>query len=89
MITLGFSTHRLEVLKEAEELMRHHTVIALEEPPHPHFEAMLRGEMPIEDYLEASEYEFPRFAEACCRLYRTLSEEGKRFLQVDPYMEQL
>ncbi len=89
MITVAFSTHRLEVLKEAEARMREHDTIALEEPPHPDFHAMLCGDITIEDYLQETDYEFPRFAEASCRLYRVLHASGKRLLQVDPYMEKL
>lgn len=86
---MAFSTHRLEVLKEAEGRMREHDTIALEEPPHPDFHAMLCGDMAIEDYLQQMDYEFPQFAEASCHLYRVLHASGKRLLQVDPYMEQL
>ncbi len=89
MITVGFSTHRLEVLPEAASLMERHDVIALEEPPHPRFHDMLRGEATVQEYLEESDYEFPRFAEASCQLYRRLHASGKRLVQVDPYMEHL
>lgn len=89
MITVGFSTHRLEMLGHAETLMRRHAVIALEEPPHAGFEAMLRGEMSIEEYLGSADYEFPRFAKACCLMYRRLHAMGKRLIQVDPFMEHL
>ncbi len=87
MITVAFSTHRLEVLQEAESLMRSHDVVILEEPPQAGFEPMLRGEMSIDTYLEEGDYEFPSFAQACCRLYRRLYASGKRLLQMDPYME--
>jgi len=89
VITAAFSTHRLEVLKEAEARMRAHDTIALEEPPHSLFPAMLCGDVTIEDYLQETDYEFPRFAEASCRLYRRLHALGKRLIQVDPYMEHL
>ncbi|MEJ5363945.1 MAG: hypothetical protein WHS86_02495 [Desulfosoma sp.] len=89
MITVAFSTHRLEVLMEAEARMRAHEAVALEEPPHPLFQAMLCGEVAVENYLQETDYEFPRFAEASCRLYRRLHASGKRLIQVDPYMEHL
>jgi len=69
--------------------MRAHDTVALEEPPHPLFSAMLCGDVAIEDYLQETDYEFPRFAEASCRLYRRLHALGKRLIQVDPYMEHL
>lgn len=89
MITAAFSTHRLEVLEEAEARMRAHQAVALEEPPHPHFRAMLCGDVTVQDYLQETDYQFPRFAEACCHLYRKLHALGKRLIQVDPYMEHL
>ncbi|MEJ5348019.1 MAG: hypothetical protein WHS46_04950 [Desulfosoma sp.] len=89
MITVAFSTHRLEVLQEAESLMQGHDVIILEEPPQTEFESMLRGEISIDTYLAQADFEFPSFAQACCRLYRRLYAAGKRLLQVEPYMEHL
>jgi hypothetical protein len=89
MITIAFSTHRLEVLGKAEKLMAEHDTIALEEPPHPLFESMLRGEVAVEDYINETEYEFPRFAKASCELYRRIYSQGKLLVQVDPYMEYL
>lgn len=89
MITVAFSTHRLEVLEEAEALMRNHDTVALEEPPHANFYAMLEGEISVEEYLESSDYEFPQFAHASCLLYRRLHAQGKHLVQVDPYMEHL
>lgn len=89
MITVAFSTHRLEVLPEAHSLMARHDVIALEEPPQTGFDAMLKGGLSIDQYLESSDYEFPEFARRSCLLYRELYGQGKRFLQVDPYMEHL
>ncbi|MCX7822173.1 MAG: hypothetical protein N2260_01860 [Syntrophobacterales bacterium] len=89
IITIGFSTHRLEVLTEAEGLMMEHDIVALEEPPHPLFKTMLEGDISIEDYLIETEYEFPKFAKASCELYRRLHSYGKTLIQVDPYMEEL
>lgn len=89
MITLGFSTHRLEVLVEAEKLMMEHNIVALEEPPHPLFTAMLEGIISIDDYLAETEYEFPEFARASCNIYRHLHSCGKTVVQIDPYMEEL
>ncbi|MEJ5301089.1 MAG: hypothetical protein WHS38_08900 [Thermodesulforhabdaceae bacterium] len=89
MITIAFSTHRLEVLSRAEKLMWEHDIIALEEPPHPLFDAMLRGEVSVKDYVREAEYEFPEFARASCELYRRLYCHGKSIVQVDPYMEHL
>lgn len=89
MITIGFSTHRPEVLAKAEKLMAEHEVIALEEPYHPLFQKMLDGSISIDDYLMEIEYEFPEFARASCEIYRRLHTYGKVLLQIDPYMEEL
>ncbi len=87
MITIGFSTHRLEVLSEAERLMKAHETVALEEPPNQAFSAMLDGTVAVESYLEEADYEFLEFARKACDIYRALVREGVRFVQVDPYLE--
>ncbi|WP_170920433.1 hypothetical protein [Desulfacinum hydrothermale] len=69
--------------------MATHQMVVLEEPPHPSFQAMLDGRMDVQEYLEETEYEFPVFAQASCRLYRRLYEAGIEIVQVEPYLEAL
>jgi hypothetical protein len=86
---LAFSPHRIEALAPAVEHMRRHEAIVLEEPESPLFVSMLNKTISIEDYLLETDYQFPRFAEESCRLLRELHAEGKRILQIDPFMDRL
>jgi len=87
--TIGFSTHRPEVLPLAAKEMERHEAIVLEEPQNPNFEPMLRGELSIDDYLMQSDFEFPEFARQSSLLYRRLYRQGKRLIQCEPYMARL
>lgn len=86
-ITLAYSSHRPEILPFAADSMQRHQAVILEEPPFPGFDAMLAGRLPIKDYLLATDYEFPAFAAKSCQLLRTLFQQGKTILQVEPFME--
>lgn len=88
-VSVGFSIHRPEVLALTEPVMREHQCICMEEPRTPGFNAMLRGEMDIAEYLMAVDFEFPVFARMTCELLQVLNAEGRVVLQVDPYMEAL
>jgi hypothetical protein len=88
-ITIGFSTHRPEVVPLAAAAMKQHEAIVLEEPPHPGFTPMLKGELGIDDYLLQCDFEFPEFARQSAILYRQLYLHGKQLLQCDPYLARL
>jgi hypothetical protein len=88
-VCVAFSTHRLETLPGAEARMRAHEAVVLEEPPEPAFADMLAGRLPIDDYLEELELEFPVFARASAELLRALAADGIEIRQIDPYMEVL
>jgi hypothetical protein len=88
-LTIGFAPHRLEAIPFAAPLMTAHEVIFLEEPVTPGFDDMLAGALSVDRYVESSEAEFPRFAEASCRLLMTLHRQGRCVQQVDPYMDRL
>jgi len=51
LVTVGLSSHRLEVLPEARREMENHEAIILEEAPEPDFPAMLAGKLDIDEYL--------------------------------------
>ncbi len=89
LITLSFSPHRIEALPLAAETMRSHEAIILEEPESPHLAPMLRGELPIDDYLLETDAGFPRFGRKSCQLLRELHGAGKAILQIEPFMERL
>ena len=88
-ITLGYSTHRLEALPFAAEWMRRHDVIVLEEPPDPGFEEMLQGRMDVDEYLGLSEHQFPLFGRGMCELLIEFRRQGKKLVQVEPYLAAL
>jgi hypothetical protein len=88
-ITVAFSPHRAEALPFAAETMRKHEAIVLEEPANPLLVGMLEQKVPIDAYLLEMDFEFPRFARKSCQLLRELYREGKKILQIDPFMERL
>lgn len=87
--TLAFSIHRPEILPLAADLMAAHDVICLEEPPTAGFAAMLRGELPIAEYLLETETEYPEFGRLTCDLLQVLARSGKAIFQVEPFLETL
>jgi len=89
MITIGFSSHHVETLPFVHEQMERHQAIVLEEPPSPHFPAMLRGTLSINDYIMELDSAFPEFERRMCELLRELYKRGGRIVQVEPYLEKL
>jgi hypothetical protein len=88
-ITIGFSSHRLEVLSATFEEMAHHDAIALEEAPEENFSALLAGKISVADYLEDKDVEFPEFSAQQLEMAQRLDRQGKAILQVEPYQEKL
>ena len=89
MITIGFSSHHVEALPFAREQMERHQTIILEEPPSPSFARMLEGAIPLDDYLLELDSGFPEFDRQMHRLLLEFYRQGKRILQVEPYLERL
>jgi hypothetical protein len=89
MITIGFSSHRAEIIPFARPVMEQHQIIVLEEPPHPKFADMLKGGLSITDYLMEIDTGFPEFERLMCKEVRWLHQKGKKLLQVEPYLERL
>lgn len=89
LITVGLSSHRLEALPPALELMARQEAVVLEEAPEADFPAVLTGALSIGDYLADKEVEFPRYSQEQLRGVRRLHERGVRVLQVEPYLERL
>ena len=88
-ITVAFSPHRAEALPFAAETMRKHDAIVLEEPANPLLVGMLEQKVPIDEYLLEMNFEFPRFTRKSCELLIELHGQGKKILQVEPFMERL
>lgn len=88
-VTIGFSIHRPEVIGITADLMHRHDVIFLEEPPASGLKQMLQGALSIDDYLLPAEVEYPEFSRRMCRLLRELYQDGKKIIQVEPFLENL
>lgn len=88
-ICIGFTTYRTETLTFVEKLMQDYEVIALEEPKTPGFSEMLQGKLSIEEYLMLTDFEFVRFAYNSCKIFQRLYKQGKKIVQVDPFMDEL
>ncbi len=89
VLTLGYSSHRVEVLARAEPWMRAHDAVVLEEPPLPGFAEMLAGTRSVDDYVDDSGFEFPLFARRSCTLLRALHRDGIAVRQVEPFLDTL
>jgi hypothetical protein len=88
-VTIGFSIHRPEIIGITADLMQRHDVIFLEEPPVNGLQGMLQGAQSIDDYLLPAEVEYPEFSRRMCRLLRELHQNGKKIIQVEPFLQNL
>lgn len=88
-VTIAYANHRPETLPLSRQLMETHQVIILEEPPHPLFPQMVRGNVGVEDYLLDQDVEYPAFSQQQCGMLMGLFESGKKLVQVEPYLEHL
>jgi hypothetical protein len=88
-VTVGLSSHRLEVLPYALKEMENHAAVALEEAPEEDFPAVLAGKLAIPEYLADKDTEFPEFSGKQLEMLRELHRRGKTILQVEPYLERL
>jgi hypothetical protein len=89
VITIGFSSHRLEVLPFVREEISHQEAIVLEEPPEKDFQDFLAGKITASAYLEDKDVEFPEFSLRQLEMIRGLHHEKKAIFQVEPYQERL
>ncbi|MDI6852476.1 MAG: hypothetical protein QME75_02565 [Deltaproteobacteria bacterium] len=89
LVTVGLSSHRLEVLPYARREMQNHEAIVLEEAPEPDFPALLAGKLRVDGYLADKDPEFPAYSRKQALLLRELHQEGKGIFQVEPYLERL
>jgi hypothetical protein len=89
MITIAFSSHRVETIPFARQMMEEHRIIVLEEPSHPKFTDLLNGNLSISQYLMETDIGFPGFERLMCKEARRLHQEGKKLLQIEHYLERL
>lgn len=89
LITIGFSSHRLEVLPVVQEEMSRHEALVLEEAPEEDFESFLTGRISATEYLLDKDVEFPEFARRQLELVKTWHNQGKAIVQLEPYQQKL
>ncbi|MDJ0623611.1 MAG: hypothetical protein QNJ17_11635 [Desulfocapsaceae bacterium] len=89
LFSLVYGNHRPETLAHGAEEMARHDVIILEEPPHPNFNDMLRGELAIEEFMLELDLEYPSFSHQQYTLLQQLFREGKTIVQIEPFVENL
>lgn len=89
LITIGFSSHRIEVISFSRRLMENHDVIITEEAPNSRFKNMLNKKVSIDKYLSEIDSEFPEFSRHMYKLLREFYQKGKKILQIEPYIERL
>lgn len=88
-ITIGFSIHRPEIIPMTADLMQRHKAIFLEEPPAPGLQRMLQGRLSVDDYLLPIDTEYPEFSRSMGGLLRELYQNGKKIIQVEPFLQNL
>jgi hypothetical protein len=89
LITIGFSSHRIESLPFVKEQMKNHNVIIIEEAPNPRFIDMLNGKITIDECLGEEDTQFPEFSRRMYKLLQEFHLMSKKILQVEPYIERL
>ena len=89
LITIGFSSHRLEVLPAVEAEMSRHEALVLEEASEDDFHPFLAGEISAMEYLADKDVEFPEFSLQQLDMVKRWHGRGKAILQVEPYQEKL
>ncbi len=87
VVTVCFSTHRVEIVNLLAPIMDLHNIIVLEEPSSEEFYLYINGQISLDDYLEFSDFTFPLFQR---ELYKKILEIVERksgsVLQIDPYL---
>ena len=86
-VTIGFGPHYLEAIPMLVAHMHGCDTILLEEPQTTGFIEMLRGDVAVDTYLLQVDASFPLFAKNMCYELRKLFVQGKRIVQVEPYLD--
>jgi hypothetical protein len=69
--------------------MQEHDLILLEEPPHPDFQAMLAGDIDLDEHMLELDAGYPVFARRQYKLLQAMKKAGKEIVQVEPFLEKL
>ena len=88
-VTVALSHHRPEFVRPAADLMADHAAVFLEEPPSRALDEMLRGDIPIENYVAMLDTEYPEFSFRMAAALRRLFAKGIMIFGVEPYLAHL
>lgn len=88
-LTVCYSTHRPETLHLTSKVMQDHDVIILEEPFHQDFEEVLNGNIELQGHLLELDIAYPEFTLSQYQMLRRFIKNGKKILQIEPYLESL
>ena len=88
-VTIPYSNHWPEVVPLVAERVGPGDLLVAEDAPSPEFRQMLAGAMSIDDYLLATDIEFPEFGRRMCRLWRRLRDSGAAIVPVEPFVQTL
>ncbi|QER41588.1 hypothetical protein F1847_02080 [Thermodesulfobacterium sp. TA1] len=86
-LTIGFSTHRIEVLPLAERFIENSEIIVLEEPPNEKLREVFEGKISEEEYVANVDFWFPEFIKQTLKLLKKFYRQGKKIFQIEPYLE--
>jgi hypothetical protein len=88
-IKILYGNHWPEVVAPLAAQIGAGETLVTEDAPSPEFRQMLAGDLSIDDYLLATDIEFPEFSRRMCRLWRRLDRAGTRIVQVEPFIATL
>ena len=88
-VFIGFSAHRLETIPFYKRVFAKSDIIILEDAPHPLFPSLLLGQLTPEQYVQSLDTDFPFFLTAQYKLLQAAYKEGKKIVQIEPYIERL
>ncbi len=88
-IKILYANHWPEVVDLVAEQIDAGQMLITEDAPSPEFDAMLAGTLSIDDYLLATDIEFPEFGRRMCRLWQRLHRAGIPVVPAEPFVETL
>jgi hypothetical protein len=89
LVTVALSHHRPEIVRPAALLMSAHAAIFLEEPPSQELTGLLAGKLPVTEYVNTIDTEYPEFSRRMAIELSKLHAEGRQIFAVEPFMERL
>lgn len=88
-ITILYANHWPEIVPVMEEHLQSCHALVTEDAPSAEFEQMLAGDLAVDDYLLATDIEYPEFGRRMCRLWRRLKQAGMAIVPVEPFIAEL